>query len=181
LLIGLLFFSFNYKSLLPKAVLERIEMTKNPETGEIDLSAQQRLILWQRALEKFIRSPVFGNGFDYVAITGLQRGWYDAHNKYIETLVEGGIIELFLLLALLLFFLKNSYNLYLHAKDNFLKGLGLAGVGSIISCAVTNLFGDRWTYLELGFFLWVLMALVSNGNEIIKKENIDYSSNHSEK
>ena len=174
LLIALLIFTFNYKNLLPQAVLERIEMTENPETGELDSTTKGRLKLWQESLQKFIKSPLFGHGFDYIKITGLtglQRGFGDPHNKYIETLVEGGIIGLFLFITLLLFFLKNSYRLYLHAKDNFLKGLGLAGVGTIISCAVTNFFGDRWTYLELGIFLWVLMALISNGNEIIKKQN----------
>src|SRR2546422_502236 len=57
-------------------------------------------------------------------------------------------------------FLTNS------VQDPFLRSLGL-GFAVMMVCAVAvNLFGDRWTFLQVNCFLWALLGCVVRGQLI---------------
>lgn len=158
LMIILLFWT----TLLPSAVVERIEMTHTDEG--YDSSSMLRLDYWAIGLKQFVRSPLIGVGFD----TSKQFRRGDLHNIYIEMLAEQGIIGLWILLSLLIITYRNGIWIYKNSNDDFIKGFGLAVVGVVVACAVTNFFGDRWTYMEISAFFFVLMALAVNARNLIK-------------
>lgn len=155
ILLCLIILFFMWTTVLPDAAIERILMTQT-EGGELEDSATLRLDYWILGFKQFLRSPLIGVGFD---TSPIFRGG-DLHNAYIEILAEQGIIGLWIFMALLYATFRNSVWLHRNANDDFFKGLGFAASSVVVACSVTNLFGDRWTYMELSAFFFVLMALV---------------------
>ena len=61
-----------------------------------------RLPIWSHAWQTFLQHPLMGQGphtFSYTSVDGIQVSW--AHNLYLETLAEQGILGLAALLTLL--------------------------------------------------------------------------------
>ncbi|MCK4463108.1 MAG: O-antigen ligase family protein [Candidatus Omnitrophica bacterium] len=154
--------------LLPSDVIQRIEVSTEEKTGEMDGSASKRLEYWQESIEYFKSSPVVGIGFNTVGWLGSKR---DTHNLYLRTLAEEGIIGLSFLLLIMGLAFKRSLLLFRKADDKFLKGLGLGFCACVAAVMVGNLFGDRWTYLPLGAYFWVFLGMVERGNLITSSEN----------
>jgi O-antigen ligase len=87
----------------------------------------------------------------------------DTHNYYLKVLVETGVIGLILFLSLLAKSIHRGWVLFRRASDPFFRGLGLGLMGWVIATAVGIAFGDRWSYLQIQGFFWVLAGLVARG------------------
>jgi len=149
-----------WQTLLPSSVVERISMTKG-EGGEIEESAAIRLDLWDHALKLFEEHPVIGigfGGFEFTMPQGVR--WKDTHNYYLKMLAEEGIVGFGLLLITLFMAFRSGWKLLNEGKSRFEKGLGLGFTGCVLACASTNLFGDRWSYYEMGSYFWIFWGLV---------------------
>jgi putative inorganic carbon (HCO3(-)) transporter len=150
----------SWQTLLPSSVVERIKMTKG-ESGDVESSVGIRLDLWDHALNLFEKHPVIGigfGGFEYTMPEGVR--WKDTHNYYVKMLSEQGIVGFGLLLITLFMAFRSGWKLLKIGKDGFEKGLGLGFMGCVLACASTNLFGDRWSYYEMGSYFWVFWGLV---------------------
>lgn len=167
LLIPLIIIALFWQAFLPANVINRIAETKN-EYGELDRSSELRIIVWEKSIEMFKNNPVFGVGFNTSTHFGFELG--DTHNIYLKILVEQGIIGFLLFLILLFLSSRYSWRLYKKGKDPFLKGIGLGLFICIISLSISNLFGDRWTHLEVGAYFWSFLGLVAKGNTLINQE-----------
>ena len=161
-----------YNVILPASVVQRINMTfsnsdefSSDITERLDKSAQQRLMLWEYSKQLIFESPLIGHGFEYTR-HGLVGIFRDPHNKYIETLIEGGIINLILFISLFLTTIKKSLEFYFTFQDNIFKGIALGTFCATIVMMISNFFGDRWTYLELGSYYWSLLGLLFATKEI---------------
>lgn len=154
-----------WQVILPQKVVERIKYTE--EEGQLDQSAEKRIEYWQETMEYFKQSPIIGVGFNVKTYIGSQK---DTHNLYIRTLAEQGIIGLFFLLTIWFIAFKRAIKLFKRTNDRFFKGLGLGFAACVVAVMVGNLFGDRWTYLPLGAYFWIFLAMVERGNLITDKE-----------
>ena len=106
---------------------------------------------------------MLGTGFDTYAYTNHYHGYKDTHNLYVKILAETGLVGLCLFFWLLAKTFSAGYRLFRHADDSFLSSLGL-GLSAWVVCVVAaNLFGDRWTLLQVNGFMWVLGGMVSRG------------------
>ncbi|MCK5580791.1 MAG: O-antigen ligase family protein [Candidatus Omnitrophica bacterium] len=161
LLVPLVLVAIFWQVALPDKVIERINMTTN-EYGELDASAEHRLIAWQQAMDLFYESPVTGVGYGVFSQMGFRLG--DTHNIYMKILAEQGLVGIFIFLLLVFAFFSQGIKLYLHGDDELSKGLGLGFAICIIVLMVNNIFGDRWTYMEVSSNLWVFAALVARLN-----------------
>ncbi len=149
-----------WKTLLPSSVVERISMTKG-EGGQIEESAATRLDLWDLSLKLFKEHPLIGSGFGGFEFTFPMGGRYkDTHNYYLKMLAEQGIIGFGLWLITLFMAFRSGWKLFREGKNGFEKGLGLGFMGCVIASATTNLFGDRWSYYEMGSYFWIFWGLV---------------------
>ena len=149
-------------------------MTKDEE-GQLESSAQYRIEIWERSVEIAEKNPVLGVGFNTFPYLGFSLA--DTHNIYIKVLAEQGVIGLLLILLILFLAIQNGWKLYKHADDSFLKGLGLGFVICTIVIIITNMFGDRWSYVPLAGFFWIFLALVVRGNLIVNKQLNGENSN----
>jgi O-antigen ligase len=164
LLIIVVFLLF-WKSFVPPSVVERVEMTRS-DNGQLEVSAAERLILWQRALNMFKASPLYGQGFGTFEFSGYK----DTHNYYLLMLAEQGIIGLITFVYLLLSAMRMGWKLYRQSNDTYFKAMGLGFTLCIVSVLVTNLFGNRWGYLNLGTYLWAFMGIVTRAMIINRTE-----------
>lgn len=156
-LIGI--FLIFWDSLLPNSVVDRIQMTESPD-GQIEESAALRLIVWDLAKRLFSENAIFGIGFQgfYYASAGLPLR--NVHNYFLQTACEQGVVGCFLLG---LFFLKagwSGWRLYKIGSIPFYKGIGLGFIACLSAALITNLFGDRFSQLAVGAYLWLLFGIV---------------------
>ena len=143
-------------------------MTYDKNDQQLDSSAQDRVTIWNDAqeFELFHENPVLGAGFDTYEWQHRVGQYADTHNYFLKVLVETGVLGLMFFLYLLGTITRLGVKLYRTAKDPFLKSLGL-GFSLLMVCVfVVNFFGDRWLYIEVNGFLWVMLACVVRGQMI---------------
>lgn len=157
-----------WQTLLPISVRERIMMTYD-ETGSLEISASSRVDLWKDALTLFSQNPLLGTGLNSYKYLHRSDVLSDTHNYFITVLVETGIFGLLLLLWLFVKCMQLGISLFRSAQDSFLSSLGLGFAALMVCAIVVNFFGDRWTYLQINGYLWVLLACVVRGHAIVEE------------
>lgn len=159
-----------WQVVLPEKAIERIQGTTN-EYGELEISAERRLVVWRQAMNLFEDNPLLGVGYGVFRNLGLELG--DTHNIYLKTMAEQGVAGLSILILILLFFLREGFRLWRNGDDDFSKGLGLGFMICIIVLVINNFFGDRWSYIELSGYFWIFAGMVSRLNIIALGEKVD--------
>lgn len=167
LLLVLPVFLLTWKVIVPTAVTERVEMTRQAD-GQLEASAEERVMLWENAKNSFYRSPIFGNGYATFQMGEHVADLKDTHNWYVLVIVETGIVGAIIVIVLLVQMLKSCYWLFRHARDPMYTALGLGTLLAVVSCMVANCFGDRWTYLEINGLLWILIAATLRASELTR-------------
>jgi len=171
ILIALCLLFFTWTLIVPPAVQQRVEMTYDATTGSLDNSSATRLSLWNNAMNVFANNMWLGSGFntyEYMNLNKRSDGVYyaDTHNYFVKVLVETGVVGLCLFVWLLLRMLGESFQLFLHAQDPFFASLGLGAIGWITCSIVANAFGDRWTFLQVNGYMWVIVGLVCRARQL---------------
>jgi O-antigen ligase len=150
----------SWQSLVPGAVRERVLMTY--QDGQVDSSAGDRVTLWQDALEVIHQNPAIGTGFDTYKFMG-RTDYTDTHNYYVKVLLEMGVLGLIMFIWLLTKASTISWRLFRESRDTFLSGVGCSVFAMCICAFIVNLFGDRWTFLQVNGFVWVLLGFTARG------------------
>ena len=123
---------------------------------------RERRKLWERTLPLAARFPLWGTGYgtfetvepstrhpgDAAAIT-----WENAHNDYLETLVEGGAVQLGLLLGAIGFAFRSGFRV-LDRPEAALASGGLAGLTAV----ALHSFGDFGLHIPAVAVLATVMA-----------------------
>ena len=145
--------------LVPASVVQRVTMTYDDQ-GELEASSAQRLEIWQHAWNTTMIDPVLGIGFDTYRFYRKGEELRDTHNMYLKAVVETGVIGLICLLMLFFRATWLGHRLSRTATDPLYRALGSGFAAYMICVMVTNVFGDRWTYLDLSAYTWLLLAFV---------------------
>jgi O-antigen ligase len=162
----------SWQTLLPHSVQQRISMTYDTEAGALDASAQTRVDMWEDA-EKLIRErPVLGTGFNTYAYLGRVGAFQDTHNYYVKMMVEAGVVGLLFFLYVLYRMFSLGFRLYRVADDPFLGTLGVSFCALMASMVAVNFFGDRWSYLQVDGFMWILLGLVVRALWLTEEERV---------
>jgi putative inorganic carbon (hco3(-)) transporter len=165
-LVALAVFLFSWQTFMPTAVQERVLMTYDKDEQQLDTSAQDRVVLWNDAMNLFHQNPMFGAGFDTYRLQHRVSIYTDTHNYFLKVLVEMGIAGLLFFILILGKAARLGVKLWKTAQDPFLQSIGLGFVLMMVCAFVVNFFGDRWLYVEVNGFLWVLLACVVRGQTI---------------
>lgn len=155
LLVILGLFLVTWQALVPAAVTERVHMTTD-SNGQLEASAQGRVGLWEEAERDFLGSPLFGTGYATFQLRPHFGNLRDTHNWYVKVLVETGVIGFAFAVALIWQVMQLGWRLFRRSNDPMFRGLGLGLLLMMLSSAISNFFGDRWTYVEINGILWIL-------------------------
>lgn len=158
----------SWRLVLPESVLERITMTYG-EDGKLESSSADRVLIWEDAEKLVMENPLFGTGFATYAYMHRVKHYEDTHNYYMKMIVENGSIGLILLLAVILTAARQSYLLFRSTEQPFYRGVGLGLLGLLTSVLIVNIFGDRFSYLQVNGCTWVLMACVVRSRVLLQE------------
>src|SRR6267142_770073 len=162
LLLCLAVLLFVWEGILTNAVRERVFMTYQEGQG-LDSSAQERVAIWTDAVDVITHNPVLGRGFDTYEFMGRVGPYRDTHNYYLKLLVEMGFVGLLVFLWLFASAAGLAWRLFRNANDPLLQAIGCALFATIVCAATVNLFGDRWSYLQVNGFLWLFLGMAARG------------------
>lgn len=165
LLIVLAIFIFTWQAMLPTAVHERVDMTTD-SNGQLESSAQSRIDLWAEARESILLHPLFGTGFATFQLVPHAHGLKDSHNWFVKVAVETGLSGAALTSVLLWQLFVLAWRVYRQSDDPLYKGLGLGLFLALCTSMVANMFGDRWTYIEITGPLWVLAGAALRARQL---------------
>ena len=144
---------------------ERVNMTHN-ESGQLEASAQERVDLWTDAEQTILSYPIFGAGFATFQYGEHVDDLKDTHNWYVKVLVETGLVGFAFAVVMIYQMFAVAVRLFRRATDPLYQGLGLGLIICLTSLVVTNVFGDRWTYLEINGLLWVLIGTALRASQL---------------
>lgn len=129
--------------------------------------------------------PIFGIGYgmwnDYYfrygpAVKSGEGVYYiaAAHNAFLDTCVQGGILFLFAIFLFLFAFLRESICLFLKTNDKFVKDIASAFFGFIISVLVVSFAGNVFSFsiekdFTGGILFFAIVAILIKISEISKK------------
>jgi putative inorganic carbon (HCO3(-)) transporter len=164
LLVLMALFAVTWAAVVPNAVVQRVQMTD--EGGELDHSSETRITLWEDAMQLFDSNVATGTGFDTYAFMHRIGKYEDTHNFFLKVMVETGVLGLLLFFWLLAKMFKMGYRLFRKAKDPFFASLGLGLAGWMAAAMIANCFGDRWSFLQVGGYMWVLAGLVARAVQL---------------
>lgn len=168
LIVGAVFL-VTWQALLPAAVTQRVNMTHD-ENGQLEASAQERVNLWQDAEDSFFHSPIFGIGFAAFQFGEHVDGLKDTHNWFVKVLVETGLIGFAIVTVMLFQIFALGFRLFRKARDPLFRGLGLGLFVGGSALAITNFFGDRWTYVEITGLVWALVGVGTRADQLSRQE-----------
>ena len=177
LLLGMLLFAAIWTSVVPQAVVTRVNMTYD-ESGSLEHSAEVRVTLWEDAAQLINANLLLGTGYNTYRYMKRVGDYEDTHNIYLKILAETGLAGLLLFLWLLSKTFWRGCSLFRRSPDPFASGLGLGLAGWVVCATVANVFGDRWNYFQIQGYFWVVAALVARSwafqqaGEAIAKEEI---------
>lgn len=165
IVVGLIVLGFMWQLVLPTAVVERVLMT-GTSTSNLEDSAAMRLQLWEKAKEIFGDHPIFGIGFDGFGVMVNIQGLRNVHNYYMQVACEQGVIGLGILFTVFLVAFVSGFRLYRNGTTSFRRGLGLGFAACVVAEMITNIFGDRWSYLNLGAYFWIYWGIVDRARRL---------------
>ncbi len=147
--------------ILPENVKDRFSGTFKTERGyqakigntnlSLDSSATLRVLSWQGILKDLKYHPILGYG-----ITGY---WFiDA--QYFRTLIELGIVGLFIFMYLLYQIYRFLLQIYHLSDDNFVKGLSMGVFAGFVSLLIHSIGSNTFIIVRIMEPFWFLMGLV---------------------
>jgi len=163
-----------YSLILPKSVVERINMTFLGESeiteekrekdvievGGVELDTVKRKELWDKAQWYFKQEPLFGIGFD----TFRHKEGMITHSMFLKILAEQGLVGMVIFLAFTGAVLQQSYKLFKHSKSKLGEGIGLGFLTCEIVHLSGSLTGDQSLYYNLMAIYWLFLGIVASFN-----------------
>ena len=171
LIVLLIFYSF----ILPRSVVERINMTFLGETqiseekrerdviniGGVDLDTVRRKELWEKAQQYFKEEPLFGIGFD----TFRHKEGMITHSMFLKILAEQGLVGIAIFVGFTTMVLYQSYKLFRHSTSKLGQGIGLG----FLLCEGVHLAGsatgDQSLYYNLMAIYWLFLGIIASFNK----------------
>jgi O-antigen ligase len=104
-------------------------------------------------------------------------GLADTHNYYMKVVVEQGIIGIGILFLVLWRFFRMGWALYKRSEDILFNAMGLGAAATTICIFIVNIFGDRWTFVEINGMVWVMFGLIASAHTLLEAPVSNLSQN----
>lgn len=142
----------------------------HPRVVELMASVQTRLDIWAQGSDALRTSPWTGIGFDYFRHSGYSPVpvWPDlivgrphAHNMFLQTALDVGLIGLAAYVAVTAFILRRAYDMAVSiGGDGWVRSVGIAAGLSLLSVHIFGLLDAVALGTKVGIFQWLACGLV---------------------
>jgi O-antigen ligase len=177
LILIVLFYGF----ILPRSVVERINMTFLGETQVsqemeqrsavevvgVELDTVGRKQLWEKAQYYFKEEPLFGIGFD----TFRHKEGMITHSMFMKILAEQGLIGIIIFIIFTGMVLRQSYKLFRNSSSKIGQGIGLGFIICEVVHLTGSLTGDQSLYYNLMSNYWLFLGIVASFNIHFSNDN----------
>lgn len=135
-----------------------------------------RLAIWGVAGMNFLQHPILGIGFGTFRIGVSQLipglGNVDAHNIYLQTLAETGIIGFIIFFTTMWWFFRISVSL-IKSADTLSRMVGIGVAGALAATMVHGMVDYIFIASpQFGNLFWLLLALALATHELRRKESV---------
>jgi O-antigen ligase len=156
---------------LPSGAMERVQETQQVgEYGEeeVDVSTASRWDIWGGAVQMWSENPM---GVGANRFKGLIGGYSnfpgkDAHNYYVLTLAEAGVLGLLALFVLVFALWRLGGRLVREARDHEALTLAHGLRIAVIAMALGNIYGSPFSEGTVMGIFWALVALVERQSQL---------------
>jgi O-antigen ligase len=167
----------------PGFVKDRMEETRvdslhaeltGDAADELDPAAGVRLEIWGIVMKAFVRSPIIGYGYGtvpYLTYGKLDRP-FSAHNLYVQTAGEQGILGLAVLFWLLASCWRSGRELLRLSSGGLERALAAGFIASLVALLVANVFGERFTHISIAGTFFFLAGLVDRGIYVVRRGQV---------
>jgi O-antigen ligase len=146
--------------LLPASVVDRWNMTET-SGGQLESSADMRLVAWQEGIRLIEENPILGIGdgrfAEVVQLKKYGNIHLEPHNMYVKVASEQGIPALICFLGFLLLALFAA----LGPKDPFTREIFLAYLACWVAVVIVNMFGNRMLREGLVCYFWLFTGVIA--------------------
>ncbi|MFH0772260.1 MAG: O-antigen ligase family protein [Candidatus Omnitrophota bacterium] len=170
----LISFGFLAISFSPPIVKEQIRSFANLK---MDQSTGDRMIIWKTAWRMFLEKPVLGNGlgtfmkvFEKTKPASYHEIVY-AHNCFLQTAAETGIVGLFIFLWLVFSVLRAAIRKFFILEDLFLKAVTIGLFGGIAAYLINSFFDTCLYSLPLAVLFWAAIGLAAAEINPVKEQS----------
>jgi len=155
--------------LIPESLALRMAQTTSDTgpTEELDASSQNRLILWDAAIDMTLENPLFGKGFKTFPelkghYTKIEVRESDNHNMYLFLASQMGVPAVIALLVIFGRMYFQGVRLYRRSGESFARAIGMGGAAMVTCIAVANMFGSRMVDIAVTAYFWIYLAALSH-------------------
>lgn len=149
--------------LLPGPVIERVTSGWG---GDVNTLSAGRVSIWLPLLPEIWRSPIVGSGLSSIGWseamrTGVIQTAGHAHNAYLKTVMDMGLLGLILLCAYLFHVWKGFRRLSIDpAIDPLLRGFYAGAAAGLVSFLLAGFFGSSLTPCTEQIYLWLAIGMM---------------------
>ena len=156
---------------LPETVWNRILTITNTS----DSSTASRVPLFEAALAVIGKSPVTGAGLGSAAVQAyiknynLYRGsapFVHAHNIYLQTWVEAGILGFLGFFGSMLWNIKRTAHMARHTADSAARTIAVGAASALCGAMVCGLADYLWHYPRVLCIFWFVFAMALTGTKL---------------
>lgn len=146
-----------------------LTVVDHPQVADALVSAGSRTLLWEDSVQALQSSPWLGIGFDYLRHSGLALvqqapdrivGAPHAHNIFLQTALDIGVIGLACYLAIIGLVLRRATDLIRSADDAWVRSVGIGAALSLVSVHVFGLLDAIPLGAKVGLFQWLACGLI---------------------
>lgn len=136
--------------------------------GASDSSAAYRISAWRGVLRMLRENWLGGIGigetafssmypiYSYAGVAGIQH----AHNLYLQILSETGVVGLFLLVLVIVFFVQNCFEYIYLTRNEGETVIAVAGLTAIAAVLIMGLTDHIWYNYRVFAMFWAVIGLV---------------------
>jgi putative inorganic carbon (HCO3(-)) transporter len=142
----------------------------HPRGAEVIAAVRERTEIWGEALQALRVSPWFGIGLDYFRHSGYSPvfvfpdkivGNPHAHNIFLQTALDVGLIGLASYVAIVAFVLRRAWEIVTaRTGDEWVRYIGFGAALSIASVHLYGLLDAVALGAKVGLFQWLACGLV---------------------
>jgi O-antigen ligase len=158
----------NFSLIVPQRVVDRVlftfggERPQNDDEVKVDASSGERLLFWRLAWELFKERP-YGYGATTfpqlnAAADGIPK---QAHNIYLQFLVEQGLQGFVVLLVLVVTVGVSLWRRYRRSSDEYTQALALSLLGWWVAHAIAHFFVNPFFNVQIIGQFWMMFACLA--------------------